>query len=219
MPILGTIMSELESQVGTAEALQLGEWLGCHKTLAGLAKGCCAADAKMLHAIREKKLYRKLNLDWDGFCTLHLGMSCRKADRIIDQLTEFGETFFNLGQLVKIFPTDYRAIQSAIHDNQIDVEGRTIAITPENSVELSDAVRKLRGPRATRSPLSRIERAFIHLFAEAQTLVKRKDQNAREIAQLEAISSMLASKLRDFNSELGQVIAHGQARGVIPYRY
>jgi hypothetical protein len=210
-------MTESEPHAGPAESAPLDRWLGRQEMASWMGRGCSAAEAQVLRAIRSQKLYRTLNLDWDAFCTLHLGMSCRSADRIIEQLNEFGETFFNLTQLVKVPPADYRAIQPAIHDNQIQVEERAIDIKPENRAEIVEAVRKLRGPRPQRPAYAAVEKRFIHLFAEAAELFHRRDHTANELGHLKSMLNTLSSKARELEQDFGQAVAHAKANHVIDY--
>lgn len=124
---------------------ELGQWVGRHQALAWIASRCSAADAHALREIRESKLYRALDLSWEDFCRLHAGVSYKTADRIIAKLEEFGESYFNLTEILKIPAPEYRALQPAIEDNTLEFDGQRIPITRENTRELVEAVRELRG--------------------------------------------------------------------------
>jgi hypothetical protein len=134
-----------ESSASKALSLDLGQWLGRHQALACVSNFCSAADAHALLTIREQRLYRALDLTWDEFCPLHAGISRASANRIIENLKEFGDTYFNLTEILKIPVPEYRALQPAIQDNVLEFEGQRISINRENTVKLIEAVHTLRG--------------------------------------------------------------------------
>ncbi len=140
------------SSASTSLPFELGEWLGRHQALAWVASRCSAADAHMLRHIREQKLYRALDQSWEEFCRDYAGFSHKKADRIIDCLDEFGDAYFNLTEILKIPVPEYRAIQAAIENNHVEFDGRRIPISREQTQELLEAVRTLRGRLEKTSP-------------------------------------------------------------------
>src|SRR5438445_116236 len=83
---------------------------------------------------------RTLGETWDEFCPQCAGMSKRTADRIIENLKEFGDSYFNLRDVLKIPAPEYRAIQPAVEDNTLEFEGRRIPIDRENTQQLIEAV-------------------------------------------------------------------------------
>jgi hypothetical protein len=125
-------------------AVELGVWLGRHQALASLASRCSAADLQALRTIREQKLYREWDLTWQEFCKLHAGCSYKTADRMIERFEEFGETYFNLSQIVDVPPSEYRDLQPAIEENTLAIDGRRIPIDPQNAPQLIEAVQTLR---------------------------------------------------------------------------
>ena len=126
-------------------AVELGIWIGRHQAWALVASRCSAADAYSLRVIREQKLYREMGLTWQEFCKQHAGCSSRTADRVISKLEEFGESYFHLSQIVNVPAAEYRALQPAIEDNALEFDGRRIEINRENTEQLIEAVRTLRG--------------------------------------------------------------------------
>jgi len=123
---------------------ELGHWMG-RKQAFGLVSGkTAAADVECLRHIRERKLYRAKDLDWGEFCKQYAGVSRAYADRLIRRLEEFGPSYFHLSQIVRISAHDYQQIASSITDEGLAYGDETIAISPENSDKLVEAVTALR---------------------------------------------------------------------------
>jgi hypothetical protein len=66
------------------------------------------------------------------------------ADKIIRIWEEFGAGYFELAQLMRISPDDYRAIEPAVRDGALHHNGEAIGFDPENSRKLVAAVSELR---------------------------------------------------------------------------
>src|SRR5436305_15100138 len=107
--------------------LTLGRLLGRREAFNIVAARCSAADAALMREMREKKLYLNHAKDWSEFCAQHLHISRESADRVIRHLDEFGPTYFDLAQLVRISAATYRAIAPAIQDQALHHNGETIA--------------------------------------------------------------------------------------------
>jgi hypothetical protein len=145
----------------SADAFDLGEWLGRRQAFGVIAGRCSAAEAECLRRIRDDKLYLARAADWGEFCGRYLTMSRRSADRLIGYLDEFGPAYFQLSQLTRIPPEVYRAIQPAITTEGIRIHDEVIALEPSNSERLANAVAELRPKRETaaeRSALTGRER-------------------------------------------------------------
>lgn len=171
----------------TAVSFELGQWLGRHQALAWVASRCSAADAHALREIREQKLYRALDLTWEEFCRDHAGFSYKTADRIIDRLDEFGDSYFNLTAILKIPAPEYRVLQPAIEDNALEFEGRRIPITRENTQQLLDAVQTLRGRLAKeqqKSPIADLQNRLDRIVGEISGAIRRSGGPDRELLLL-----------------------------------
>jgi len=131
-----------ESKAG--ELYELGQWMGRKQAFGLISAKTAAADVECLRYIREKKLYRAKDLDWAEFCKQYAGVSRAYADRLIRQLEDFGPNYFHLSQIVRISPHDYKQIASAITDDGLAYGDEKIAISPENSDKLVEAVTALR---------------------------------------------------------------------------
>ena len=157
----------------------LGEMLGRRQAFGTIAGRCSAADAECLRRMREQKLYRSRATSWNGFCPKFLGMTSRHANRIIRQLEEFGPSYFELAQLTRITPEQFRAIAPAIRDQHIHAYGEAIALIPENAEKIAAAVADLRcgatpQTSAKNDRLSAIDRRCDLALTEIRQLVAEK---------------------------------------------
>jgi len=165
----------------------LGLWLGRHQALAWIANRCSAADAHALREIRERKLYRALDLTWEDFCRDHTGFSSKTADRVIEKLEEFGDSYFHLTEILKIPAPEYRALQSAIEDNTLEFEGRRIPITRENTRELMEAIRSLRAKiekQQQDSWLTSLQKRLDRAAGDAAAALRRTEGTERDLLML-----------------------------------
>jgi hypothetical protein len=138
------------TQSPTAEVdFELGMMLGSRRAFASVAGRCSAADAECLRRVREKKLYLSRAATWDEFCPKFLGLSKAQANRLIRYLEEFGPDYFELAQLTRVTPEQFRAIAPAIREKNIHLNGEAIALTPENSDRIAAAVAELRQAQST----------------------------------------------------------------------
>jgi hypothetical protein len=132
--------------------LDLGMILGRNQAFGLMAGRSAVAQAACLREIRDKKLYRNRCPDWDRFCREHLHMGRSQANHVIQLLNEFGPDYFELAQLTRISPETYRAIQPALQDKTLHVDGEAIALIPENAARVSAAVAQLRKAAAPEPP-------------------------------------------------------------------
>jgi len=139
-------MQELTTAKAAEEAcdFELGIMLGTRKAFASVAGRCSAADAECLRRLREKRLYLSRAETWEEFCPKYLGLSKTHANRIIRNLEEFGPDYFEVAQLTRITPEQYRTIAPAIREKNIHVNGQAIALIPGNSERVMAAVAVLR---------------------------------------------------------------------------
>jgi len=156
-----------------AADFELGILLGTRKAFAAVAGRCSAADAECLRRLRDQKLYLGRAATWAEFCPRFLGLSKTQANVIIRHLEEFGPDYFEVAQLTRITPEQFRAIAPAIRDKNIHVNGEAIALLPENSEEVTAAVAELRQATATapaspstRDRMAALGRRFEQLAAD-----------------------------------------------------
>jgi len=128
------ILFDLGIQTGRGQAFGL------------VGNGCYAAQARCLKEIRDSEAYKQCNLSWADFCDRHVGVARRQADQIINQLEEFGETYFRLAEILKISPQTYRQLNGAgvIKNDALEIDGELVPLTPENAPRIKAAVTALR---------------------------------------------------------------------------
>jgi hypothetical protein len=136
--------TEILNEQPTDEVYELGQWMGRKQAFSLMSGKTAAADVECLRHIREKKLYQAKGVDWTDFCKQYAGITRAYADRLIRQLEDFGPNYFNLSQIVRISADVYRKISPAVSDEGIAFGDDKIAISPENSQKLVEAVSELR---------------------------------------------------------------------------
>jgi len=130
-----------------ADSLNLASILGQSHAFGLVAGRCSAAQAACLHRLRTTRAYLGQSSCWRDFCSRHLGIDGRNADKIVHLWEEFGATYFELAQLTSI-PTDtYRALAPSLRDGALHLNGEVIDLVPENSPRLVAAIAGFR--RAT----------------------------------------------------------------------
>jgi hypothetical protein len=125
------------------EAFDVGTWVGRKQAFALVAGRCSAADADILFEIREKKLFRAIEQNWEDFCSKRLGYTRSYVDRIIRQFKELGPNFRKLNCFTRIKPAEYRMIAAAVNDEGLSYDGEVIALESQNAPRLAAAVEAL----------------------------------------------------------------------------
>jgi hypothetical protein len=167
---------------------ELGQWMGRKQAFSLIAGKTAAADVECLRNIREKKLYSARGVDWTEFCKQHAGITRSYADRLIRHLEDFGPSYFNLSQIVRISADVYRKISPAVSDEGITLGDETIAICPENSEKLVEAVNELRAAIPAKEVETGIAAARRRLEAGVAALshvvkTELSDEEKQELAQ------------------------------------
>jgi hypothetical protein len=187
---------------------ELGMMLGSRKAFASVSGRCSAADAECIRRIRDKKLYVGRAPSWEEFCPQYLGLSKTHANRVIRYLEEFGPDYFELSQLTRVTPAQYRAIAPAIRDKKLHVDGEAIALLPENSDRIAAALAELRAePPAPEESVEdrmtavdrRLDRAIAD-FAE----FSRSEMSLAERSQTGSVLSKALLALRRLELERGR---------------
>jgi hypothetical protein len=191
-------MDDLKTTLPADDAgeFELGMMLGSRKAFASVAGRCSAADAECMRRLRDKKLYSSRSATWEEFCPQYLGLSKAQANRFIRYLEEFGPDYFEVAQLTRITPEQYRAIAPAIREKSIHVDGQAIALIPENSDRVAAAVAELRlaaapvadPPASAEERMGVLERRFDRLMADYHELAA-SPLSLAERSQLGAVIS------------------------------
>lgn len=202
-------MKETKPDPANAGDLHLGTLLGRRQAFGLIAARCSAADADCLREIRNQKSYKSMAKDWSEFCSQHLGMSARHANRIIGYLDEFGPAYFEMAQLTGIPVEAYRAIAPAVKDQTLHYDGQLIALLPENAERLAAAVEKLRHAAAPEAAapqvgerVTRIERRLAQLTAEISELA-RSEPSGSTRTRLGSVLIAARERLQRLEMEFG----------------
>jgi hypothetical protein len=179
-------------------AYDLGEMLGRRQAFGMISRRCSAADAECLRRMRDRKLYRSRATSWNGFCPKFLGMTSRHANRIIRNLEEFGASYFELAQLTRITPEQFRTIAPAVRDQHIHVHGEAIALVPENAARIAVAVADLRRdgmPRGTEKDdrIEAVERRCEQMLTEIQRIADGKPTGGDKLRLRAAIRQAIVT--------------------------
>lgn len=137
------------------QTIELGTWLGRGQAFGVIANGCTAAQAECLRQISESGTYRQTGLTWDDFCQQYVGLSRQRVDALIKNLEEFGKTFFDLSNIVRISPEAYRRVASQIKDQSIRIGTELVPIVPENAGRIRRAVQQARADASKAQHLAR----------------------------------------------------------------
>jgi hypothetical protein len=148
----GTCVSHFDPPADFKRVLDLGLILGQRRALVAVGGRCSAAHAQILRRVRDEKLYRAVAPSWSAFCGAHLPLSRRHADRLIALLNRFGAPYFELSELMGISPAQYLAIEPAVREDCLVVDGEAISLIPANAPRIKEAVELLLA-RASKAPL------------------------------------------------------------------
>jgi len=97
-------MQQSRPVVSEAGRLALAAMLGQSQAFGVVAGRCSAAQAACLHRLRHTREFQAVTSRWREFCSNHLGISGRTADKIVRLWGEFGAAYFELAQLTGIPP-------------------------------------------------------------------------------------------------------------------
>jgi hypothetical protein len=188
-------------------AFDLGQMLGRRQAFGAIAGRCSAADADCLRRMRDRKLCLQRAASWEEFCPQYLGLSKTHANRIIRHLEEFGPGYFELAQMTRITPEEFRAIAPAIRDGSIHSNGEAIALIAENSEKVALAVADLRRASATPAPtfadrLTAVERRSKQVAADLRLLVKEGPEGLDKLLLHSTIHSA-ALTMKQVELEIG----------------
>jgi hypothetical protein len=141
---MGNEPEMLSNPAGVDELFDLGRWLGRRQAFALVASKTAAAEVECLRQIRDGNLYRAKGVDWAEFCQKYAGVTSVYANRLIRELDELGPSYFDLSRIMRISANTYRQIAGSVSEDGITFGGEKIAISPENSDKLAEAVKALR---------------------------------------------------------------------------
>jgi len=136
-------IGETAPNAADPQSVELGIWIGRREAFGLIAGRCSAAEAESLRRIRDGRLYQKLNPTWEEFCTKQLHVSCRTVERELANLRRFGPAFFTVRQLTHISASQYAQLAQRISEDGVRLDDEVVALIPENSEQLSNALKTL----------------------------------------------------------------------------
>lgn len=187
--------------------IDLGRWLGRREAFGLVAGRCSAAEVESLRRIREEKHYRLAARNWNEFCTRYLRVSRRSVDRAIGYLQEFGPAYFHISQLSHIGEREYRAIAAQVTEEGVNLDGNVVALLPENSQKVAEAISELLRRNEAKEPPPAGEML--------DTVVKRCQNLARMLAAVPA--TLDANQKLRLGEALREIHKAAYCLGVIPH--
>jgi len=142
---LGPIRRSAEGRFfGAARYRGIADEEGRRQAFALVAGRCSVADAEILFEIREKRLFRAMEVTWEDFCSKRIGVTRSYVDRIIRQYREPGAAFCKLNSFTRIKPAEYRVIAGAVSEDGLAYGAEIIPLEAQNAPRLAEAVDALR---------------------------------------------------------------------------
>jgi hypothetical protein len=161
--------------------IELGAWLGRGQAFGVVANGSTAAQAECLRQIHESGSYKQTGLNWEDFCQEYVGLPRQRVEAIIKNLEEFGKTFFDLSNIVRISPEAYRRVAANIKDQSIKIGADLVPIVPENAARIRRAVQHYRSEmEKARSETRALNCDTNLLMMELQNSFQRMDEIASD---------------------------------------
>ena len=203
-------MEKSHPQADVANVLNVGSVLGQGLAFGMVAGRCSAAQAASLHRLRRTNQFQLVTPRWREFCSRHLGIDGRNADKIVRLWEEFGAAYFELAQLTPIPPGIYRALAPSIRDGALHLNGEVIEVIPENSRRLATAIaafRRAAPPRPTpqlapHEQLAALDQRCTAHAAELQE-ISVKERRGENWLQFTAIVQRLSAALNRIEREYG----------------
>ena len=112
---------------------------------------------------------------------------------------EFGPDYFELAQLTRVTPEQYRAIAPSVREKSIHVHGETIALIPENTDRIAAALAELRQAQSTAPEASVGEEmvAFERRFARAIADFAEFSRSPMSLSQRSQTNAVLSKAVLD----------------------
>lgn len=166
-----------------AQAVELGTWIGRGQAFGLVANLSLAGQARCLRTIRESGSYKTLGLTWEQFCPEYAGLTRRTVDQLIENLDEFGETYFRISEILRISPESYRQIAPRIAGDgeTIEIDGEAVAIAPANASRIRRAVQQIRAELRKAQAEAQVQQ---HSVPNLANLTSRLDLCLEEISRV-----------------------------------
>jgi hypothetical protein len=202
---------ELKDQtVDQEEALELGILLGQRRTFGVVAGRCSAAQAETLRKLHDEKKYLKYCQNWDEFCARRLKIPRRTADRILALLKKYGLPYFVVSALTGLSPAEYERIEPCIQPDGLHSGGEVIALIPENTERLVEAVAKRQAEADTQTaaePAVGFEQHLRELEKRAHKVAQAYRKLSKDANQFER--SWLNGSVRKVSNDFKRIEIEG----------
>jgi hypothetical protein len=163
------------------DTIDLGVWIGRGQAFGVIANGCTAAQAECLRQIRDSDAYKQTGLNWEDFCQEYVGLSRPRVDALIGNLEEFGRTYFDLSNIVRISPEAYRRVASTIKGQSIQIGTELVPIIPENAPRIRRVIQQARSEASKARHRAHAMNADANLLMmEFENHFNRAEQLARD---------------------------------------
>lgn len=172
----------LERAAAEAEVMDMQDVLieiGRQQAFGYMASKGAAAQAQILSKIKRQKSYKRLGMTWDDFCMHHAGMSRPTAEAMIKRLEEFGATYFQLSEVVRVSPDTFRQLEGSIEDGVIVYGGDRVEITRNNAERIREIV------EASRAEVRRAKQAEADAKQRAKEMTAARDEERERADQLD----------------------------------
>jgi hypothetical protein len=190
----------------TNDSIDLGAWIGRGQAFGVVANGCTAAQAECLRQISESGTYKQTGLTWDDFCHKYVGLSRPRVDTLIKNLEEFGKTFFELSNIVRISPEAYRQVATKIEGQSIQLGAELVPIVPENAARIRNAIKHLRGSVRKAEHEIRATKANLNLlYMQLESVFTRMRELATDPLLTKTDKASLEQILEHFQGQAEQV--------------
>jgi hypothetical protein len=196
-----------ERFVDERQVLELGVTLGQRRAFGLVAGRCSAAQAECLRKVRDEKAYLKFAPNWEEFCTGHLKIAKRTADRTIALLKKYGPLYFEMASLTGITPAEYARIAHAIYKDGIHVGGDVIALIPENAARALEAVANLKTQLGAPAPEPPAPDSADVRIRDLKKRGTQLCQGFREVAKAAGLleRESLAAALKELQQTIGRL--------------
>lgn len=131
-------------ETNPTDFIDLGTCVGRSQAFGAIANKCAAAQAETLAMLLETGAYKLTGKTWEQFCVEYAGLSPQRVGEIIRNIKEFGATYYQLKEVIRISPETFRKLLPKIQDEKIEIDGNWVAIAPENAAIIRDTVNCLR---------------------------------------------------------------------------
>lgn len=186
--------------------------IGRHQALGAMAGMVTASWAQTLKQLRDSQAHKLFDLERDRFCAVHLNMSRQTADRIIADQEEFGPTYFNLNQIVRVSRDRFRMIAGRVTaDGALDIGGEVVAITKQNADRIREYLETVEAQhQRDRDELTRTKQTLTKTKEERDNAKKAAERNREQLDEIRRKEESLFADATELQRKLLKAQQHIQ---------